>query len=55
VYPGNPNAVTDLEAIGMGSILNYPADNLMTQNNRQVRRWRATFDFIEFGVTDTTG
>ena len=34
------------------AILNHFADGLMPQNNREMWRWGATLDFIQFGVAN---
>ncbi len=45
--PGNPDPLTDTEVLDSGADLSDPADNLVTDDERQLRVWQFAIDDVQ--------
>jgi hypothetical protein len=55
INPGDPHPIAGCEPHGLLAALFDGADDLVTENDRQMRRGSSFFNFVQFGVADSTG
>jgi hypothetical protein len=53
--PGDTHSITDLKPIHFRSNRCYPADDLMTRNQRQLWLGQLTVDYMKIGAAHTAG
>jgi hypothetical protein len=55
VNPGYADPAAAQAEAAAFTFFDYRSDNLVARRHGQLRRRRASFDFVQFGVADSTG